>query len=327
MTADWTWHGGALDAAKRRFGQRDADWIDLSTGINPAAWPGADDVAIDWRRLPESGAIAALEAAAADVFGVDAQRVCAVPGTEIGLRLVGRMIGDAPGGGAHHMIPCYRTHGEMMPHSIAVPRDEAAATEGSLLLANPTNPDGHVTTADEMRRLGARDGWLMIDEAFADTDPAISMAPQVADDRRLIVFRSFGKFFGLAGVRLGFVIAPGAILDGLRAMLGAWPVSSGAIAIGTAAYRDSGWIAAMRAALPREAAGLDALLARHGHVAIGRCPLFRLIETPHAAALFDRLAHSAILTRPFAERPDWLRIGLPADAAAAARLDAALADG
>ena len=327
MSDYWNWHGGGLEAAKRHFGTNEGDdWIDLSTGINPHAWPGAADLAFDWQRLPEPEALTRLEAVAASFFGVDARHVCAVPGTEIGLRLVGGLIG----GPACHIAPGYRTHGEMIAGSAATGWREALNRDGTLIIANPNNPDGRLMDGDAMRALldgRGPGGWLLVDEAFADVDPAHSIAASVGDGRRLIVFRSFGKFFGLAGVRLGFVIAPQTIVAALRERLGAWPLSAAAIAIGTAAYADADWIAEMRRDLPVEAATLDAMLLRRGHQPTGACPLFRLIEVDDAHALFERLARRAILTRPFANQPRWLRIGLPADAGALARLETALSDG
>ena len=130
--------------------------------------------------------------------------------------------------------------------------------------------------------------------------------------------------FGLSDSALGFVLGPAPILAAIRTAIGAWPVSAGAIAIGTAAYRDRSWIEAMRTQLHAEAAALDAMLVRTGHRPAGACPLIRLLEVPDDMALFERLARCAILTRPFADR---LRIGLPRDQAGRARLEAALADG
>ena len=325
MIDRWHWHGGGLGAARAYFGDGDAPWIDLSTGINPHAWP-IPPLAIDWARLPDDAALRALEAAAAAHFGVDPAIVCALPGTEIGLRL----IGDLLPGPACHIAPAYRTHGEMIDGSTPLGRPDLADADGqTLILANPNNPDGHRFDRSALHDLLTRrgEGWLILDEAFADSDPAISFADQVGDDRRLLVFRSFGKFFGLAGVRLGVLIAPPTILAAIRRKLGTWPISAPAIAIGTAAYRDQPWVAATRQRLGQQAAALDALLARCGYNPIGTCPLFRLIETDDATALFDRLARRAILTRPFLEQPRWLRIGLPADAAASDRLEAALRHG
>ncbi|MDE1917465.1 MAG: pyridoxal phosphate-dependent class II aminotransferase [Sphingomonadales bacterium] len=323
--SSFSFHGGRLADAIAHFGRSDVPWIDLSTGINPHAWPGIGDLAMDWQALPDPRALADLEAAAAAFFGTDPAHVCAVPGTEIGLR----MLGDILPGPAIHAQPSYRTHGEMVPGSRPVAHTELTGAENATtILANPNNPDGRITPAATLLGwLKARRNWLVVDEAFADTSPEISVAAHVDDARRLIVFRSFGKFFGLAGVRLGFVLGPRAVIAQHRQRLGSWPLAAAALAIGTAAYRDAGWIAMMRTALHGQAAALDAVLARRGFVPVGACPLFRLIETADAATLFERLAAHAILTRPFDYNPHWLRLGLPADRAALDRLDKALADG
>lgn len=322
----FTWHGGRLAEARAVYGGN--DWIDLSTGISPLSWPGADRIAVDWRCLPDPQELAALEAAAAAHFGVDPGHLCTLPGSEAGLRLVGRML-DMPG---RWLVPSYRTHGEIFACGRAMAAGEAAPREAvALLLANPNNPDGRVLPParllqwlDGLERAG---GWLIVDEAYADAMPSCSLAGEVGDGRRLILLRSFGKFFGLAGVRLGFLIGPREIVAQARRMLGEWPVSAAAIAFGRAAYEDRAWIEETVGALAERAAQLDAVLARHGLAARGECPLFRLIEVEDGAALFDRLARRAILTRPFEGEQRWLRLGLPGDAAALARLDRALADG
>jgi cobalamin biosynthetic protein CobC len=324
----FSFHGGRLADAKARFGLGNAPWIDLSTGINPHGWPGVGNLAMDWQALPDPAALDDLEAAAAACFGTDPAHVCAVPGTKIGLR----MLGDILPGPAVHARPSYRTHGEMLRRSRPVAlSDLTGAEEATIVIANPNNPDGRITPAATLLGwLEARQNaasWLVVDEAFADATPEISLAAHVHDERRLIVFRSIGKFFGLAGVRLGFVLGPRALIAQYRQRLGSWPLSAAALAIGTAAYRDADWIASMRIALRQEADALDAALARRGFQAMGACPLFRLIETADAAALFERLARHAILTRPFDYDPRWLRLGLPSNREALDRLDAALADG
>ncbi|RXR30797.1 threonine-phosphate decarboxylase [Sphingobium fluviale] len=325
----FAFHGGKLAEAMARFGVGDAPWIDLSTGINPHGWPAAGTLAVDWQALPEAGALNDLEAAAAAFFGTDPAHVCAVPGTEIGLR----MLGDVLPGPAVHAWPSYRTHGDMIAGSRAVPPTDLDREQAStVILANPNNPDGRIIPpATLLDQLEARyvDGgvsWLVVDEAFADVSPEISLAPFVNDARRLIVFRSFGKFFGLAGVRLGFVLGPREVIAQYRRRLGSWPLSAAALAIGTAAYRDTAWISATRIGLREQAAALDTVLARRGFRAMGACPLFRLIEVDDAAALFERLAKAAILTRPFDYDPRWLRLGLPAGGEGLDRLDRALAE-
>lgn len=328
----FSFHGGRLADAKAHFDMGDAPWIDLSTGINPHGWPGVGDLAMDWQALPDPDALDDLEAAAAAFFGTEPAHVCAVPGTEIGLR----MLGDILPGPAIHAQPSYRTHGEMILQSRPVAlSDLTGAEEATLVLANPNNPDGRITPAATLlgwldarqSNGGSGTSWLVVDEAFADATPEISLAAHVHDGQRLIVFRSFGKFFGLAGVRLGFVLGPRMLIAQYRQRLGSWPLSVAALAIGTAAYRDADWCASMRIGLREQAEALDAVLARRGFRAMGACPLFRLIETADGAALFKRLARYAILTRPFDYEPRWLRLGLPANRQALDRLDQALADG
>lgn len=316
----WTGHGGQLTLAREAFGAGGAPWIDLSTGINPRAWPGVERLTIDWARLPDAAALDDLEAAAAAYCGADPACLLAVPGTEIGLRLLGEYL-PRP---VRYRWPSYGTHAEIAADGLAVAT--ADVRPGTLVLANPNNPDGGMVPAAALRAQMAA-GWLVVDEAFADADPHHSLAHEVGEGVPLIVLRSFGKFFGLAGVRLGFLIAPPRLVAEMRRWLGAWPVSAAAIAIGAAAYRDTDWIEGERARLVDAAAALDAVLGRHGFTAFGDCPLFRLIETDEAHALFGRLARRAILTRPFDYNPRWLRIGLPGDAEGLARLDAALGDG
>lgn len=323
----WTWHGGGLAAAKAHFGEGPLPWIDLSTGINPHPWPGAEDVVIDWHRLPDDGSLADLEAAAARYFGTDPANVCALPGTEIGLRLFGETLATD----VRYVVPSYRTHGEMVGGAVPLAAGALNAAERqTLILANPNNPDGRIYSRSVVLDLldcRGKDGWLVIDEAFADATPEASVAAHVGDDRRLVIFRSFGKFFGLAGLRLGFMLGPSAEVAWMRKRLGAWPVSAAAIAIGTAAYRDGAWIDATRSQLRQDAKQLDAILARAGLRPKGNCPLFRLVEVGDADMTFRLLASQSILVRPFDDYPQWLRLGLPKDAEEMARLEAALHGG
>lgn len=318
MTA-LTHHGGRIDRAAALYPQARQPWIDLSTGINPVAWQPPASLSIDWGPLPSPAALAELEASAAAYFGAPAASVVAVPGTEIALRLLAHAGLSAP---FHYVAPGYRTHAAAFPDATPIAIHAASQVDGTLLLANPNNPDGRILDRGTLLSLAA-DRRLIVDEAFADVDPAVSIVPDRPAEA--IVLRSFGKFFGLAGVRLGFLIASPRIVGRFRAMLGDWPLSSAAIAFGTAAYRDTAWIAATRSRLTDGARALDSVLRRHGLAAEGACPLFRLIRCD--PSLFDRLAQAGILTRSFDYAPTWLRIGLPGDDAALDRLDRALADG
>lgn len=324
--AAFAWHGGRLGEARAAFGDGLEPWIDLSTGINPLPWPGACAIEPDWHSLPDPAALAALETVAARHFGVDPALCCAVPGSEMALRLLGKVTGLS----GEHLTPAYRTHSVACPQAIDFVKGPPG-DDRLLLLGNPNNPDGRIIAAARLEqwlhwqeRAG---GWLVVDEAFADATPHTSIAPVVDEYRRLIVLRSFGKFFGLAGVRLGFVLAPPEIIAAYRQLLGDWPLSAAALAIGTAAYADTAWIEATRQALPARASVLDDAFHAHGFKPKGACPLFRLIETDDARGLFEHLARQAILTRPFADYPRWLRLGLPAGEDELARLDRALAHG
>lgn len=325
-----TRHGGDVGLAARLYPDAPAPWLDLSTGINPVAWTQVEPPPIDLRALPSADGLAALEGAAAEAFGATALPVAALPGTEIGLRLLATLALPRP---VRYLAPTYRTYGETLADAVPIPVSElerAAEAGGTIILANPNNPDGRIVAPERLlmlaRRLRERDGLLVVDEAFADVDPAISILPSLAQDDAVLVFRSFGKFFGLAGVRLGFACGPAARVAPLRDRLGSWPVSAQAIALGTAAYRDHDWIAAARTSITAMAAALDTVLAEHALAATGGCPLFRLVETD-ATALFERLARGGILTRPFDYAPRWLRFGLPADASEVDRLARALRRG
>lgn len=309
-----------MSDARAQFGGTFADWLDLSTGINPRPWKPTGEIVIDWQALPDPAELAALERTAAAHFQADPALCLAVPGSEIALRALAQIL-QLPG---RHLPLCYSTHRE----PFVKPADEQDH-RCVLVLGNPNNPDGAILSREEvleaLQQQERDDGWLIVDEAFADCAPQCSVADQVAKGKRLIVTRSFGKFFGLAGMRLGFVLAPEDVLARLRQLQGEWPVNGAALAVGARAYADASWIDATRLKLTEAATRLDAVLLNHGLAPRGDCPLFRLVETERAQALFEALAQRWILTRPFAEHPSLLRFGLPRDAKTLARLDAVLA--
>lgn len=312
--AEFYAHGGRLTAAMRAFGGD--DWIDLSTGIAPWPYPhGAIDPGYD--RLAEPGELAALEAAAARAFGVaDPARVVAVPGTDLALRLLAVILNaERPA----VVWPGYAGHVAAWPAARAVAALADPGDADLLVVSSPANPDGVVTPSDRLIAL-THYRTVVVDEAYAD--PAPGLCARASD--RLIVLRSFGKFHGLPGLRLGFVIAGGGVTAALRQLLGDWPVSSAAIRIGTAAYADRAFAADQAGRIETVGALLDHALA--GWRMVGHAPLFRLIETGDAHALFRHLCRHAILTRPFADRRDRLRIGLPPDGTALSRLTTALAE-
>ncbi|WP_033923986.1 aminotransferase class I/II-fold pyridoxal phosphate-dependent enzyme [Sphingomonas sp. 35-24ZXX] len=327
---DFARHGGRIDMARAAF-PHIARWTDLSTGIAPWAYPGVATTGAS-ERLPDPAELAALEAAAASFFGADPARVVAVPGSDLAMRLLGLLLGRRsfvfrpaivrPGYSGHASMWGGHDAAECAIDDIGI----MAPKHDVLVLARPNNPDGLV--ADPLLlewaalTMAARGGHLIVDEAFADADEAASLAG--CNWPGLIVLRSFGKFFGLAGLRLGFVIAPPAIGADLRALIGDWPISGPALATGLAAYRDAAWHVAQRARLATASQRLADLLTRHRIAIVGRTAFFALASAERRDRLFVHLAQAGVLTRPFDYEPRWLRIGLPRDESDWARLDEAL---
>lgn len=326
-TPNYYRHGGRMDEAARLFPDAPLPWIDLSTGINPHAWAGARADFAALRRLPDPAETAALEQAAAAAFNLPhATMLAAVPGAEAGLRLLPRLTGAAS---VSILLPTYGGHEEAWR---AAGRDVHAVTSlgalpdsAALVIVNPNNPDGRSIPPEELLRLANGTRLVIVDESFGDIAPHLSVAPHAHD--RLIVLRSFGKFYGLAGVRLGFVIAGPNVIREVRAAFGDWPVSAEALATGTAAYADRHWAEATRAHLQQASQRLDLLLTRAGLEVLGGTTLFRLCATPQAGLWFTHLARHGLLVRPFAQQPDWLRFGLPGTEAEWARLEAAFKKG
>lgn len=318
-------HGGGLDAAAERYRIPKADWLDLSTGINPVPYPVANLDPASLTRLPDRAAEAALVEAARTAYGVHADaRVVAAPGTQLLIQLLPRL---TPPGRVAVLGPTYNEHAacwRAAGHDVAeTPLAEAPPGDcGTIIVVNPNNPDGH---RHDPARLWA---WLeagrtvVVDEAFADADPTLSIAGSCGRPG-LVVLRSFGKFFGLAGLRLGFALTDADRGRALVAALGPWGVGGPALEIGTRALADADWIAGTRRRLAADAARLDAVMAPAVNHCLGGTALFRLYDTGERD-LYDHLAQEGILGRAFIDRPGLLRLGLPADDTGFRRLAASL---
>ena len=325
-------HGGDLDAARRLFPGAPEPFIDLSTGINPNPYPLPRLPADLFARLPPPAAADALAAIAARTYGApSAAHVVPAPGTQILLPLVAALI---PPGRAAALAPSYGEFARaaaLAGHQVIAADDlEACADADLVIIANPNNPDGslrggHSLRAFAEKNLRPRGGMLMVDEAFMDVGPqGASLADEVAHGN-VIVLRSFGKFFGLAGVRLGFALAAPAEAARLRAALGPWAVSGPALAVGAKALADKAWIERTRYQLAQTAERLDATLENAGLEILGGTSLFRLVRTPAASALFHLLGRAGIFVRNFPDNASWLRFGVPPNERAWQRLEAALA--
>lgn len=317
-------HGGNLGMAVARWGGEAADWIDLSTGINRQPWPVPALTSTAWTDLPSAESRARLLAAAGSAFDT-AAAILPCAGAQAAIQMIPRL---GPPGHARVLAPTYNEHAACLAAAgwqvEEVATREALAGAELAVVVNPNNPDGRQHDPADLAALAARVGRLVVDESFADPCPALSLAPRAGAVPGLLVLRSFGKFWGLAGLRLGFVLGSAQDIARLDAMSGPWPVSGPALEIGAAALSDRDWTAATIARLRRDAGRLDTLAGRAGWQLRGGTALFRLYETPDAAAAQDRLARARIWSRVFPYSTTWVRLGLPGDAADWARLESAL---
>jgi cobalamin biosynthesis protein CobC len=316
-------HGGNLDIALQRFGGRAQDWIDLSTGINRKPYPVGDLAPACWNALPSTSALNALHVAAQKAYGTEAQ-VLATNGAQGAIQFLPHLCSR---GRAWILGPTYNEYAAVFSSAgwqVTEASDlEALAGADIAVLANPNNPDGKRYPPKQLIELLPKVGRLVVDESFADAIPELSLASH-AGRQGLLILRSFGKFFGLAGLRLGFVIGAEADIAALSAMAGPWPVSGPAIAIGARALLDSAWAEATRARLMRDSPRLDAEVSALGWSLLGGTPLFRLYDTGDARAAQERLGHARIWSRVFEGRAGWLRLGLPGEESEWARLAGAL---
>lgn len=299
-------HGGGLDAAIARYGGSREDWLDLSTGINPNPYPLPDFPAAAWSALPDAAALDRLLTAARAFWNVpDEAELVAAPGASA---LIAQMPALAFGTGVYIPGPTYNEHAAAFrAHGFEV--NEADAALATQVHVHPNNPDGRLFTGDGGAKL------TIIDESFGDVDPAVSHIARTAEPGTLVL-KSFGKFWGLAGLRLGFAIAhPGTLAPpgrpSLRDLIGPWAVSGPALAAGTCALEDTLWARKTRADLAESAEKLDTLMADQGAKPLGGTTLFRLYATVDAEAAKDALCKRRILTRSFPYSQTWLRLGLP----------------
>jgi len=308
-------HGGDLATAGAAFGIPDGGWLDLSTGINPRPYAIDDIDAAIWQRLPVRADEDALMDAARAYYGVaDDAALAAAPGTQAIIQWLPRL---RPAGSVAVVSPTYAEHAHRWRdagHAVTEAATLHDADADVIVVVNPNNPDGCIVEAgvllDRADKQAAKGGWLVVDEAFADATPAMAVTPG-SGRPGLVALRSFGKFFGLAGLRLGFAAGDPTVVSALANALGPWSVGGPALAVGARALADGAWQAETRARLVGDAARLDDLLLDAGFEIVGGTPLFRLASAEDAWARYEALARRGVLTRPFDGNRAWLRFGLP----------------
>lgn len=293
-------HGGGLDAAIRTGGGTRADWLDLSTGINPVPYPMPSLPADAWSALPDSAALSRLTARARAFWNVPQEAaVLAAPGCSALIAQIPRLRAASS---VAIPAPTYNEHAAAFEGHGWLLDDQAT---DAVVLVNPNNPDGVRWSAND-----ATAKLTVIDESFCDVAPNDSLIALAARPGT-IVLKSFGKFWGLAGLRLGFAIGDPALIAQLAQWLGPWAVSGPALSIGAEALADPQWADETRARLQSDADRLDALLVDKGAQLVGGTTLFRLYEVQDARAAQQQLASGRVLGRIFPYSDKWLRLGLP----------------
>ena len=312
------YHGGGLDQAIADFGGRVNDWLDLSTGINPYHYPFAVVDPLSWTQLPQNTALDSLLAAASQAYHCPKQQILAANGTQNLIETLPKIL---PKSTIAILSPTYQEHAEnwlKCGHKVSLVDDvEQAMQADHLLIVNPNNPSGKLFTPLELAALhahfAAKGGNLIIDEAFIDMTPNMSMAPCAGQDG-LIILRSFGKFFGLAGVRIGFILASNSVLQKIHKHIGLWSMAGMALDVASRALTDLKWQQKMRQKLAKDMNDMCEILQQNKFRIIGQTDLFCTVKMPNDLPLahkyFTKLAQQHILTRKFMDDETILRFGL-----------------
>lgn len=294
-------HGGGIDAAITQFGGTRAEWLDLSTGINPVPYPMPDFPPDAWTALPDHAAFARIYDLARGFWNVpDGAAIIGAAGASAIIAALPHVL---PKGSVCIPGPTYNEHGAAFG-AAGWPLDQDPGH--ALVAVHPNNPDGHLWQVQDLDA-----AYTIIDESFCDIMPERTLIA-LASRPRTVVLKSFGKFWGLAGLRLGFAIGDPDIISRLSDLLGPWQISGPALAIGADAFSDPQWADETRARLQNDAGQLDRLMMHENAKLIGGTSLFRLYRVDDAAKLQAKLARHHVWTRCFPYDPTWIRLGLPA---------------
>jgi cobalamin biosynthetic protein CobC len=320
-------HGGRIAEAAVRYGIAASEWLDLSTGISPRGYPVPVIPASAWQRLPEDSDC--LAAVAREYYG--AGSLLPVAGSQAAIHALPRLRPRSRVSVADLSYNEYAHAWGRSGHdvaSVAPDRFEQSIERSDvIIICNPNNPTAQTFDKRQLltwhAALARRGGWLIVDEAYGDSIPANSLAAE-SERAGLVVLRSLGKFFGLAGARVGFVLAAEPLLGQLREELGPWCISGPARAIAQAALEDAAWQRDTRARLAADSNRLNALLGEFGMAAKGTS-LFQWWPHESAGRVHDELARHGILVRLFrGPAITSLRFGLPGNDDEWSRLENAL---
>ncbi|PVZ67761.1 threonine-phosphate decarboxylase CobD [Pelagibaculum spongiae] len=327
-------HGGGLIAAAEKFQIPVTDWLDLSTGVNPDCYPAQNISFEAWNRLPQTND--GLEQAAANYY--QCQHLLPVAGSQAAIMALPQLrlaninltvnLSSPHGFDSQGQIKIllpelgYKEHfkawfnaGFSIELYQQTPTQQQIDAADVLLVINPNNPAGWCYSTEQLmewhQQLAQKGGWLIVDEAFIDTAPDQSIAAQTGQ-QGLIVLRSLGKFFGLAGARVGFVLGCPGLLTALESYLGPWSISGPAREVATQALSDQNWQQQNRQKLIALGEQLQQLLQQYFSCEIHGPDLFKTVVINNASELHLALCQQGILTR-LTDEQHALRFGLPAN--------------
>ncbi|TDJ68075.1 MAG: threonine-phosphate decarboxylase [Proteobacteria bacterium] len=332
-------HGGNLRDAEKAFGIKPDDWLDLSTGINPNPWPVPQVPIQVWSRLPNESD--GLCQAAKNYYGCNS--LLPIPGSQFAIQTLPMLfpatskVAIPAIGYEEHRAAWHRAGHTIFAyadHELDKLDEKIRAHDlDFVVVINPNNPSCDVISRQKLKSwllcLKDNGGYLIIDEAFIDGTPELSMTDALSCEN-LIILRSLGKFFGLAGMRLGFVLAGADIRNQLGRYLGPWAVNTPARWIGERALSDKSWQHETRIGLPIESQRLfDYLRARFSiePITIKSTPLFVSVKLDKSIAneLYVSLARRGVLVRHIAANgQDYIRVGLLKNRQQWARFDFAV---
>jgi cobalamin biosynthesis protein CobC len=306
-------HGGNLALAAKQYGIALEHWLDLSTGINPQGYPIPAIPAQLWQRLPlENDGL--IEAACA-FYGC--QFVLPTAGSQAALQALPQLRAPCKIAMPRTMYQEHAQAWQRHDHTLSFfddkPNQATLEQADVVLLCNPNNPTAMQFSPEYLLKLhaqlAARGSWLILDEAFIDATPSASIAAHTHLEG-LFVLRSLGKFFGLAGARVGFLLAPKHWLNKAQEIIGPWTLTGASRFIALQALSDGAWQVSARIQLAADSARLTDLLSKYGLVPAAKTRLFQFVLTPRAIETQQALAQQGVWVRLFAEVTA-LRFGLP----------------
>ena len=304
-------HGGDIDNAIKKYGGNKDNWIDLSTGINPHYYPYKLINIRELQNLPCKNDIDNLNKLAKKYFQTTAC-VRAVSGAQGGINILPFLF---PNKTVSILSPTYNEYQNVFSNSlkkiINVKNLSELKKSQIAIICNPNNPDGKLYSNEDLLKISKNVEYLIIDESFMDQYPRKSLSHKLDDQTNILILRSFGKFFGLAGIRLGFLISNKEIDKKIQFLVGTWPISNVAINVASKALIDDVWIMNTISFLKEGSYFLDCLASEISWKVVGGTNLYRLYETPNADDAQYKLANFKIWSRRFTYSKKWIRLGIP----------------